>query len=43
MVVVALLFLVEYAEDIAGLEVVEGGAGGLPGGGGGGGEVGEDL
>lgn len=38
-----LLLFEQFAEDVAGLEVVEGGAGGLPGGGGGGGEVGEDF
>lgn len=38
-----MLFVEEFAEDVAGLEVVEGGGGGLPGGGFGDGEVGEDF
>ena len=38
-----LFFLEEFAKDIAGLEIVEGGAGGLPRSGSDGGEVGEDF
>lgn len=40
---VDLLLFEQFAEDVAGLEFAEGGAGGLPGAGFGNGEVGEDF